>query len=329
MKMPKISVILTLYNTKKYLRESIESVLNQTFKDFELIIVDDCSPDNSLSIAKEYRKKDKRIKIIQNKKNVGVAEAINKGLKIAQGKYIAILDSDDVALPRRLELEYNFLEKNKDIFLVGGRMLVITEDGKKIGKGRIETNTQKIMNDFPEKHYFCHPSVMYRNEKGIRYRKKFYSNLDRDFYLRLCSQGKIMTNIRDVVVKYRMRDTSQTFRSDFNQKKLALKANEFFYERQKTGKDSYNSFNPNKYLKSEFNEEEMRKIIYSKIFGDYYSLNFKLLREHYRLYKEKYGFDYTLFFLFILPFFGKRFNIFLRRISVFMLDLKYYITNLF
>ena len=100
--MPKISVIMTVYNTEeKYLREAIESVLNQTFSDFEFIIVDDGSTNNAVEVVKSYR--DERIKLVLNGKNLGMAKSSNIGLEMAQGEYIARMDSDDISLPERFE----------------------------------------------------------------------------------------------------------------------------------------------------------------------------------------------------------------------------------
>jgi glycosyltransferase involved in cell wall biosynthesis len=113
---PQISVIMAVYNGEKYLAEAIESILNQTFKEFEFIIIDDGSKDNSLNIIKRYAKKDSRIIIIKNEKNMKLAWSLNKGLKIARGKYIARMDSDDISLTDRLEKQYYFLEKKEIYF---------------------------------------------------------------------------------------------------------------------------------------------------------------------------------------------------------------------
>ena len=93
--MPKISVIIPIYNTQNYLEKCLDSVINQTFKDIEIICVNDCSKDNSLEILKKYSKKDKRIKIIDFKENKGPASARNEALNIAKGEYISFIDSDD------------------------------------------------------------------------------------------------------------------------------------------------------------------------------------------------------------------------------------------
>ena len=108
-----ISVIMSSYNSEKTIRRCIFSILNQDYKNLEFLIVDDCSTDNSLSIIKKLGENDKRIKIIENKKNIGLTKSLNKLLKISKGKFIARQDSDDASFPHRLTSQINFLKKIK------------------------------------------------------------------------------------------------------------------------------------------------------------------------------------------------------------------------
>src|SRR5699024_7875511 len=111
---PKVSVITPVYNAEHYLRETIESVINQTYKSFEYLLIDDCSTDNSASIIKEFAKRDSRIKYVKLKENSGAAVARNTGLEHAQGRYIAFIDSDDVWYPAKLEKQLNYMhDKNR------------------------------------------------------------------------------------------------------------------------------------------------------------------------------------------------------------------------
>src|SRR3990172_12530717 len=126
---PVITVLMSAYNAEKYLREAIESILNQTFKDFEFIIINDCSTDKTKKIIEEYANKDARIKLINNATNLGLTKSLNIGLKEARGEYVARLDADDVALPERLEKQYEFMNKNRDITLTGAWAEKIYEEG--------------------------------------------------------------------------------------------------------------------------------------------------------------------------------------------------------
>ena len=163
--MPKISVIMPIYNTKEeYLREAIESILNQTFADWELIAIDNGSDDYIKNIIKSYT--DNRIKYQRIEANLGPANARNLGIKQAQGKYIAFLDSDDISLPNRLEVQYEFLENNIDIGCVGTKVDVINTSSKcKEYKFPSPTKHKDIENHLILRGcVFCQSSVVLRKE---------------------------------------------------------------------------------------------------------------------------------------------------------------------
>jgi len=207
---PKITVLLPVYNGDKYLRESIESILKQTFNNFELIIINDGSTDNSLKIAKSFN--DPRIKIINNKKNLGIIKSLNIGLSQAKGKYIARLDADDISLKNRLETQYSFLEKNKDIILIGGWAEIINDKGEYIRKKTPVTSFEQI------KYWamfignpFIHSSVFFRkdNIKSIGGYSHNYKHVeDYDLYLRLIKNGYKIINLPEIFIKYRIHDQS-------------------------------------------------------------------------------------------------------------------------
>ncbi len=111
MNMKKVSIVIPVYNVEKHLRQCLDSVVNQTFKDIEIILINDCSPDNSLQIIKEYQQKDDRIVLVDLKKNTGIGLVRNEGLKIAKGKYITFIDSDDWLAKDYVEVLYNVIEK--------------------------------------------------------------------------------------------------------------------------------------------------------------------------------------------------------------------------
>lgn len=125
---PAISVIMSVYNGEDYLKEAIESVLNQTFKNFELIIVNDCSTDNSPQILNDFALKDDRVHIITNEVNLKLPASLNKAVSNARGEYIARIDSDDIALPKRLELQYKFMKENPDVLLSSCRFMTLKGD---------------------------------------------------------------------------------------------------------------------------------------------------------------------------------------------------------
>ena len=124
---PIISVVMPVYNAESYLEEAIESVVSQTFKDFEFIIIDDGSSDNSLEIIKKFSKNDNRIFYI-SRENKGIIHSLNEGLNKSSGLYIARMDADDVSYPKRLEIQYNFMVENK-LDICGGDYISIGQDG--------------------------------------------------------------------------------------------------------------------------------------------------------------------------------------------------------
>ena len=121
--MPKISVLMPIYNTQEeHLREAIESILNQTFSDFELIVIDDCSTDTTGEILKRLAERDERVKVHPNEVNLRLPSSLNKAISLARGRYIARMDADDIALPERLERQYAFMEAHPNVALSSCRL---------------------------------------------------------------------------------------------------------------------------------------------------------------------------------------------------------------
>jgi len=195
-KKPLVSVIIPCYNGEKFIGEAIESVLNQTYKNWELIIVDDGSTDGSKAVIKPFLK-DPRIKLVEHEQNRGIPAARNTGIKVSSGKYIALLDVDDRWDPNKLELQIGlFLEKGKDVGLVFSNIKVINSKGEVIKKKRkgIKLHTSKMKN---LEHLFFNnfiPSVtavFQRNciEKvGLFDEKILWGGDDHDFWLRIASK---------------------------------------------------------------------------------------------------------------------------------------------
>ena len=129
MNKPNVSVITPVYNAEKFLKETIDSVLKQTYKDYDYLLVDDCSTDSSADIVKEYAENDNRVKYIKLKENSGAAVARNTGLEHAQGRYIAFVDSDDLWYPEKLEKQLTFMQENNEAFTYT-KYEHITEDGE-------------------------------------------------------------------------------------------------------------------------------------------------------------------------------------------------------
>ena len=132
MKTPKVTVLMSVYNGKKYLHESVGSILNQTFKDFEFVIINDGSTDGTEKILEEYSRIDKRIVLIHNKENLGLTKSLNKGIKVARGEYIARMDMDDISASDRLKKEVEFLDHHQDYAVIGTFVKIMNKDSNLI-----------------------------------------------------------------------------------------------------------------------------------------------------------------------------------------------------
>jgi glycosyltransferase involved in cell wall biosynthesis len=197
---PRISVVMPVYNREQYLKESVESILNQTFTDFEFIIVDDQSTDSSWSIIQEYANNDSRIIAVKNTEKKGCYSARNCGNRLAKSKYIAVMDSDDISLPHRLQTQFDFMEQNPEIGICGSWAKMF---GDKDEIMQTLQNHEEIR-DF--NFFYCsmiHPSVIFRNKNLILYSENRSSAQDYDLWSRMIDKLKF-ANIPEVLLLYRV-----------------------------------------------------------------------------------------------------------------------------
>lgn len=208
----KISVIMPFYNCKDFLDDSIQSILNQTFSDFEFIIINDASTDNSDKIVKKYLD-DERIIYIKNRKNEGIVYNLNHGLDIAKADIIARMDGDDISDITRFKKQYEFLKNNLSIDVVGSFIKIIDEKNNKIGERKKMTDPKKIKKDFLIHSSLVHPTTMYRKKPVLdigKYRKKYLHTEDLDLWYRLVYSGCNVSNIPEFLLKYRIHSNSCT-----------------------------------------------------------------------------------------------------------------------
>lgn len=188
-----ITVLLSVFNGEKWLKDCILSILNQSFKDFEFLIIDDGSNDRSLEIIKNFSNLDSRIKYL-NHKNIGLTATLNKGLKIAKGDWIARIDCDDIACPERLQLQINYAIKN-NLDLVGCQSNIIGSNGNLKNKISTPLNHNQICKNLKkQKKIFSHSSVLFKKELVLElggYRKSMKKSQDYDLWLRISEKNKI------------------------------------------------------------------------------------------------------------------------------------------
>lgn len=205
---PLITVFTPNFNKDRFISETIESIINQDYSNFEYIIIDDCSTDNSWQIIQKYAKIDKRIIAYRNKKNLGIVKTRNKGFKYSstESKYFAIIDSDDVALPNRLKIQVNFLETNPNYGLVGSNIIIIDENSKIIGYRRYPSEDKEIRKVITRYDPFAQPSIMLRKEvinKIGNYDEQWQVSQDYEYFLRVGMYWKFK-NLEKPLIKYRL-----------------------------------------------------------------------------------------------------------------------------
>ena len=203
-----ISVVMSVYNeTEQYLKQSIESILSQTYKDFEYIIIID-NPDNSkaISLIKQYGKKDKRIKVLYNERNIGLTSSLNKGLGCASGQFIARMDADDIAEPKRFELQLAYLKKNK-LDLIGSQARRISETGQIVNPlTNLSYSYAKIAKLLRYDDCVLHPSWLVKREvyETLNGYREISTCEDYDFLLRALKAGFKIGICDEILMNYRI-----------------------------------------------------------------------------------------------------------------------------
>lgn len=210
----KISVIMPVYNTEKYLKAAIKSILNQTYKNFELIIVDDNSTDNSYKIAENFAKKDKRIKLVKNKNKKGISGGVNTGIELSTGEYITRMDSDDISLPDRFKKQYDFLQKNKKYNSCSVNLYYIDKKGKRISNSIAKKHKAPYEWLLIAKDPLPNAPIFYSNkiikENNLKYDYDFKTSEDYNFLKDYILHGGKITLVNEPLYEYRFHNGSIT-----------------------------------------------------------------------------------------------------------------------
>jgi glycosyltransferase involved in cell wall biosynthesis len=225
MNAPEISIVLPAYNCGSFLKEAIESMLNQSFEDFELIIINDGSTDKTEDVIKSFS--DPRIIYLKNEKNSGLVYTLNKGIDIAKGNYIARMDGDDIALPTRLAKQKAILDEHPEISAAASTITFINEKNEPAGDWQLDKATihsSEIKRCLPHENCIAHPSVMIRSQilKELKYNPYQKNIEDYDLWLRIMSRGYSITKVEEPQILYRIHDSSIT--------SVHLKKKNFFFK---------------------------------------------------------------------------------------------------
>ena len=232
---PQVSVVIPVWNGERHLKQAIESILAQDFRDFELIIVDDGSTDKTGEIIARYAG-DPRVRV-HRQENQGLVAALNVGLKLSRADLIARLDADDIALPRRLSLQLAYLHRNPDVMAVGSAVELMDADGRTLGIRRYPIGKAMASRGLLDGCTLAHPAVMMRKaavEKVGGYRECFRHAEDYDLWLRLTDVGQV-DNLPETLIRYRIHAQSVTKKHSARQS-FAAKAALLLHRRSQAGK---------------------------------------------------------------------------------------------
>lgn len=225
--MPEISVAIPVYNCEGYIVETIRSLINQTYQDFEIILVDDASTDNSYRVIHEMT--DPRIKLHRNEQNMGIAYTRNKAISLSNGEFIAFLDDDDIAMPYRFEHQITYLKSHPDVDLVGGHLRRIDVNGKDLNsQWNVYLNPDYIKAYLMLGNTIASGTVMIRKKfiliNNLRFRDNQYGAEDYRFWVECSLLGKI-SNLDEVLQLWRVghnAETTRVFKNKFEERKKII-----------------------------------------------------------------------------------------------------------
>lgn len=205
---PRVSILLPMHNAARFLRPALDSILAQTFGDWELIVIDDASTDDSLSIVRDYD--DNRLRLLRNENNVGIAASLNRGWDDARGELIARMDADDISLPERLAKQVSYMQAQPDVAVCGALALDIDEQGELVAP-RIVPHGRFVQLFFWRPSPIIHPLAMIRNRAEWRYDAGVQTAQDFDLWLRIGRRHRL-DNLPEVLLHYRVHPGSVSAR---------------------------------------------------------------------------------------------------------------------
>lgn len=216
---PTVSVLMSVYNGERYLVEAIESILTQSYTDFEFLIIDDGSIDSTPKILADYAVKDPRVRVVPNDINIGLARCLNKGIKLARGKYIARMDCDDISLPERLAKQVNYLDSNQNCAVLAVKISMIDVFGNNHSLWKEDQRTTtwgEIYQQMPKANCIAHPGIMIRKSvlSTYMYNNKHSFGQDYELWLRICADGLRIEKLDEVLLRYRINPLSITAKSN-------------------------------------------------------------------------------------------------------------------
>lgn len=244
MSQPLVSVIMPVFNTASYVQEAIESILGQSFGDFEYIIINDGSSDHSDEVIRQFR--DARIRYYNNEGNKGLVYTLNRGLDLATGQFIARMDGDDVSLLDRFQQQVTYLQQHPEVDVLATRVKLINELGEPLGDWMDESkmiSQADIYSFLPVNNCIAHPSIMAKGSvlRAFKYSEAQKESEDYDLWLRLAAAGKQIHKLEAPLVKHRIVASSFTRKRQQNIF-MKLSATKFMFAKTEIRKGNLNSF---------------------------------------------------------------------------------------
>jgi glycosyltransferase involved in cell wall biosynthesis len=204
---PLVTVVFPCRNAVPYVGAALESILSQTYRHLEVLVVDNASSDATVEIVTRMQERDPRIVLLRNPRDIGIAGSLNRGLRAARGEFIARMDADDIAEPNRLERQLAFMRSHPECIICGSHITLIDEEDRVIGSRRFPTSDREIKRIMLLEIPFCHPATFLRaapiSEHGILYDEAIETVEDRDFWLRLARYGAY-ANVDEYLLRYRV-----------------------------------------------------------------------------------------------------------------------------
>jgi glycosyltransferase involved in cell wall biosynthesis len=204
--MAKVSILMNGYNAQKYLKEAIDSIYAQTFEDWEIVFIDNCSTDNTKQIVDGY---DNKIRYYKTKENIQLGAARNFGLQYCKGEYIAFLDTDDIWLETKLEKQIKIMEENKESHLCYGGVIYIDKNSDEIGRFLPVSDSENVFAQQLKRYEINMQSVVLRNNDNIKFNEKLKHSPDFDLFMKIISKYEVSI-IKEYIVKYRKLENSLT-----------------------------------------------------------------------------------------------------------------------
>ncbi|OGR56852.1 MAG: hypothetical protein A3B80_02705 [Elusimicrobia bacterium RIFCSPHIGHO2_02_FULL_39_36] len=225
MQIPPISVLMCVCDGEKYLAQALESILKQTFNHFEFLIIEDGSSDRTREILNFYSSKDFRIRVIENQTKLGLTRSLNHGLKIAKGKYIARMDADDISLPDRFRMQFEFMERHPAVGVLGTANILIDQKGKMVWKNIPPVEDHEIRKRLIKGNIFCHSSLMIKREVfeniGL-YNESYKVAQDYEIYFRISPHFQL-SNLNQILHAWRVHERGTSVQKRWEQIFATLK----------------------------------------------------------------------------------------------------------